>query len=60
MDLFYFIGGVVHHDPPVNGNECHHQMPFNFGKGQTVIPAQLVQWTVNQCKSGPYTTTLSG
>ena len=60
LDIFDFIVGVVHDDCLIEGDKCHHQKTYNFGEGQTVVPARFVQWTVKQCKCGQWTITLNG
>ena len=52
LDVINFIVGIIHHNHLVAGNECHHQTVINFGKGQTVNLARLVQRTVNLYISG--------
>ena len=37
--MFDFIVGVISHECVIEGNKCHYQMAFSFGKGQTVVSA---------------------
>jgi hypothetical protein len=49
----------MHYDHLIDSDKCHHQTIFNFGIGQTVVPAQVVQCNINQCKSKQWTISLS-